>query len=572
MNDRRLLILFLASGGLMALALLLFVSMEGDMNAMKEARQGEEHTVRSLHLHMDENDLKKLYESDPHGNESYPVRVRFDDEEKTFQAQVRFRGHSSRDFSKKSLRLAFDEAGLFFTDAQVINLNASFTDPSLMVEKLSMDLFREAGLYAPEISYANVYINDVYEGTFLLTDRVDEHFLKRNGLNPNGTLVRDRGRHLDSEEQLDGASTFGVDLSEVDDVEGYLKNAFDYRGNPNWSALEDLIRFVHDAPYNDDYYDGLKEYVDMDSFVAFMMMHDIVQDIDAYGDDYWLYLDHEDPEAKWIFIPWDKDLTFGRIWWPDLNLTHNNFTVQINPPFVWTFDNMLVMKATTSEKFLAHYQNKMADFLADTFNLQVMGPLVHDLRKLVDLHIESAQGQAAFEKHTANSYLPEEERELFSDRILAFVDLRNHYLSAYLSSKEEPQAFFSEQSLVGQGEDALVWVDDLGVVLGTFKPDGAVEGIFTSLKLEETLDENNLRVKTFSLNYVGGPVEGMLTLYYGDYHDFLKREQLFVWDQELKSEAVWHHHPFLYTVSIPLKLESDMTFVFREKEKEKEIE
>src|SRR5690625_7821681 len=58
----------------------------------------------------------------------------------------------------------------------------------------------------------------------------------------------------------------------------------------------------------------------------------LIGDIDAWNDDFWLYLDHDDPEARWVFIPWDKDLSFGSHYRPGFYTANNFFAYEYPLP------------------------------------------------------------------------------------------------------------------------------------------------------------------------------------------------------------------------------------------------
>ena len=71
-----------------------------------------------------------------------------------------------------------------------INLNNNFKDPTMIREKMYLDLLNKQGLPAPRATYAKVYINEKYWGLYLLTDNIDHIFLKTRFNDSRGNLYQ----------------------------------------------------------------------------------------------------------------------------------------------------------------------------------------------------------------------------------------------------------------------------------------------------------------------------------------------------------------------------------------------
>jgi len=98
----------------------------------------------------------------------------------TLLLQLRYHGASSLGFPKKSYKLSLSNAvpllGMSRKTGWV--LNAAYIDRSLMRHKLSYDLFRSfsaqgAVRYAADSRFVEVYLNQRYQGVYLLMERVD---------------------------------------------------------------------------------------------------------------------------------------------------------------------------------------------------------------------------------------------------------------------------------------------------------------------------------------------------------------------------------------------------------------
>ena len=115
------------------------------------------------------------------------------DNKKFFSAGVRFKGESSYDFypgKKKPFRIKFNKfiKGQDFKGLEELNLTNNFKDPSMMREKLYLDILNKEGLPAPRATYAKVYINDKYWGLYLINESIDKVFLETRFNDSKGNL------------------------------------------------------------------------------------------------------------------------------------------------------------------------------------------------------------------------------------------------------------------------------------------------------------------------------------------------------------------------------------------------
>jgi spore coat protein H len=264
-----------------------------------------------LHLTVDEDVLTELYSREIFSDERVDgTIVRDATGEELAVDGLRFRGASSRGLPKKSFNIRFEEDQPFLFGSNRMNLKAVFTDPTMMRETLAMDMWHALDRPAPRTAYVDLTINGVYEGLYIHVERIDGDLLDHHGLDPDGTLVRDELR-ADADVEI-APSAFGLDVG--DDREALvetLEENFNSRGDPDWGAVAELITDVARTPPGPRFAALVEERVDLDVLLDWLAIHELTGDADSYGDDYWLYLDHDDPDARWIVIPWDKDLTFG---------------------------------------------------------------------------------------------------------------------------------------------------------------------------------------------------------------------------------------------------------------------
>ncbi len=94
---------------------------------------------------------------------------------------IRFKGESSYEFypgKKKPFRLKFNKfiKGQNMDGLEELNLNNNFKDPTMIREKIYLDMLNKEGLPAPRATYAKVYINDNTGGYILLQTTLIRYF------------------------------------------------------------------------------------------------------------------------------------------------------------------------------------------------------------------------------------------------------------------------------------------------------------------------------------------------------------------------------------------------------------
>ena len=232
---------------------------------------------------------------------------------------VRIHGASSQMYPKKSFALTMDKPihWLGMRESTHWVLNAAFIDRSLMRHKLSYDLFRAlstdgARRYAPASRFVEVTLNGRYRGAFLLIERVDRALLELQPFNSNAP----------SHACIYKAEDHGGDFGRP----GHA--AFEQREPnplvfPNWEPLDRFSRFVSrskDAEFFDAHA-GIATQLDLDNTIDFHLL--VLLTINMDGNDKNLIIARnaqtlDASAAKFFFVPWDYDATFGRNWnaWP----------------------------------------------------------------------------------------------------------------------------------------------------------------------------------------------------------------------------------------------------------------
>jgi spore coat protein CotH len=106
---------------------------------------------------------------------------------------VRLKGNSSYSHpgNKKAFKIDFNEfiSGQNYDGLKKLNFSNGFKDPTLMREKIFLNLCREAGDPAPRANFANVYFNGTLWGFYTAVEQIDDQFLDWRILDDDGNLL-----------------------------------------------------------------------------------------------------------------------------------------------------------------------------------------------------------------------------------------------------------------------------------------------------------------------------------------------------------------------------------------------
>lgn len=227
---------------------------------------------------------------------------------------IRSRGHITRNGVKPGLRI---DVNRYLSEQKFVGLTAfvldnCYDDPSLLRERLSMQLFNRAGIAAPRETHTRLFINDNYAGVYAVVEAVDRAFLRRT--------LGDEEAHVEQ----------GGFLFEYRWVRPY---AFEYLG-PELAAyaeifipetrrtdsvgqlygrIETLIRLINEAP-DDRFVELVGARLDLPLFMRYLAIENFLAESDGFVGEWGLhnvffYLPLEEGQAR--LVPWDKDRTFA---------------------------------------------------------------------------------------------------------------------------------------------------------------------------------------------------------------------------------------------------------------------
>ncbi len=213
------------------------------------------------------------------------------------KALIRFKGHSTRYYSKKSYRLRFAADQLFYGLGDV-NFNSMYTDKSFLREKLAWDIYSDLGAVAPFCYHANFKINSETKGLFAFIDKIDRYFLINRGFTL-GNLYEANDDYYSATLRIETDSLLKL---------YYKKEVGSKTDYSDLTQMITTINTVHDSLFANT----VVQLFDTSSILNWFVVNTLTMMGDSYNKNYSLFNDTTRQSQNWIFIPWDYDLSWGR--------------------------------------------------------------------------------------------------------------------------------------------------------------------------------------------------------------------------------------------------------------------
>lgn len=196
-------------------------------------------------------------------------------------------------------------------------LHGPFSDKSLIRNVLAYHLGNQTGRWAPRTRYCELFINDEYMGIYILMEKIkrDANRVDIAKLNPD-----------DNEgDELTGGYIVQIDREELGNgwYSNYTYNPFFVFQHPNADDLtsqqetyiEEYITEFEDVLDNSNFnhpIDGYPKFIDVSSFIDYILMCEISREIDAYRLSTFMYKDKDSNGGKLTMGPlWDYNLAFA---------------------------------------------------------------------------------------------------------------------------------------------------------------------------------------------------------------------------------------------------------------------
>lgn len=237
------------------------------------------------------------------------------DNKKIYSVGIRFKGESSYEFypgKKKPFRIKFNKyyKDQDFQGLEELNLTNNFKDPSMIREKIYLDMMNKEGLPAPRATFAKVYIMDKYWGLYLVNESIDKVFLE--------TRFNDSKGNLYQGEPQASFVYLGNEPSKY-------WNRYTLKNNTkqnDWTDLVKFIKVINDTVLSkEDYVRKLETNFNLDKCLRAWAINNLLGNIDAYNmfypHNFFVY--HDSLNFKWHWISLDGNYSFAA-WNPVMNL------------------------------------------------------------------------------------------------------------------------------------------------------------------------------------------------------------------------------------------------------------
>jgi hypothetical protein len=248
-------------------------------------------------------------------------------------AGIELRGSSSQMFEKKPYGFetwkAFDDD----TSVSLLGLPAEsdwilyppYSDKSLIRNALAYYLFGRFGHYSPRTRFLELLIDDNYNGLYALVEKIkrDKNRVNIAKLTKKDTSGIDlTGGYILKIDKKTGSSGTDGFSSHYWPYVGSAPPFFIYEYPDGQDILpaqqiyiENKVTAFEKALYGEDFKDsvnGYRAYIDISSFVDYLIMNEFSKNVDAYCLSTFIYKDRDDRNGKFHAGPiWDCDLTFG---------------------------------------------------------------------------------------------------------------------------------------------------------------------------------------------------------------------------------------------------------------------
>ncbi|MDR0828482.1 MAG: CotH kinase family protein, partial [Prevotellaceae bacterium] len=210
-------------------------------------------------------------------------------------------------------------------------LYAAYNDKSMMRNKLALDLYRQMGYYASNTRFVELFVNDVYQGVYILLEKYEENENRiviteeTTGMQPQdiGYIIKfdktdgSAATWVRTPALLGGMANCGNDggCGIASDAQGWelVYPEVSSNNDPRKNYIRDwLVQYeiaLKNATAQQDWDNLFETYIDIPSFVDFMIINEFSRNTDGYRASMWFV---KDAGSKLKCTPiWDFEMGFG---------------------------------------------------------------------------------------------------------------------------------------------------------------------------------------------------------------------------------------------------------------------
>ncbi|HXV42891.1 MAG TPA: CotH kinase family protein, partial [Anaerolineae bacterium] len=356
------------------------------------------------------------------------------------QGEISYRGTTSLNFPKKGLKIKFAKKQLYQGNTRRIDLSGSYSDKSLIRERLSFDLFAATRVTASKAWHVDFTIRSqegqlLERGVYTGLEHVDEYFF------------RNRQREIGSLFQANGGVINGVFVGATLDPQPPdvlpLLYEKDHPEDDDFGDLDTFIRAVNswNAATISQFLDQI---LDVEAYLDWLAVNTLVQANDNYHKNY--YIHRRPSDSKREVLPWDYDLTWGRNWNDYCDGLCDDLSEGTSIKGSNQMNNQLAKRVLSNPTYYERLRTKLTNLLNNEFTEAKLFPKIdayyNDIRALVYQDPKKWPTNEQFEQ----------ERDRLKDWILR----RRTFLFKELGAPPPGQLADTIVSAVGFGQPTLV--------------------------------------------------------------------------------------------------------------------
>ncbi|MDF1671987.1 MAG: CotH kinase family protein [Vicingaceae bacterium] len=279
-----------------------------------------------------------------------------------YKIEIERRGNTSQSFAKKSysFKLEKKDSLIGLSKSKKWVLYGPYADKSLVRNALAYSLYRQMGNYTPETKFIELVINNNYQGIYLLTEKIQigkEHLnITKLKVDKKDETKMSGGYVLEIDRNTIQAS-FPNDTTAHNLYYGVYSPKQKKLSTNVLNTIKEQYSLFEQHLYEKDNY---LEYLDINSFVDYLIITEVSRNIDGYRLSTFMYNPDINAETPKFYIGpiWDYNFSFGLANYHDGYKTEGYvYILDKFVPFYWhtllkdsTFNNTLKKRYSALRK------------------------------------------------------------------------------------------------------------------------------------------------------------------------------------------------------------------------------
>ena len=265
--------------------------------------------------------------------------------------EIRGRGNSTWNFPKKPFQIRFEskEEVLGMPKDKKWVFLANYTDKSMLRNELGFALGELSTLeWTPKNQFVDLYLNDSYNGTYQVSQKVEESS-NRVDIGDDGFLLE-----IDQISRLDPDDVFVRNVNYLFNIK---EPSISFDSEP-YLFIQDYVRQMEEAIWSENFMhpeEGYRKYLDIDSVVDWYLVNEIARNTDSkFVTSVFMYM--RQGEKMKMGPLWDFDIAFGNV---DYNVNHQTDGFYLNDGgWLLRFFQDPVFVEKVKSRFLHFYEHK----------------------------------------------------------------------------------------------------------------------------------------------------------------------------------------------------------------------